>query len=94
MLLRGYARSPFRDFEKYHRIVVDLVEDKIQLILKQDKEEVLTYEMSPGIYSIKDISDAVYTMGDQEGTLKVENDEFSKKTKPFLKRFGGELLEI
>ena len=31
----GYARSPFRDFENYLRIVVGLDEDDNQLILKQ-----------------------------------------------------------
>ena len=31
----GYARSPFRAFESYVRIVVGLVEDDIQLRLKQ-----------------------------------------------------------
>ena len=30
MLLMGYARSPFRDFENYLRIVVGLDEDDIQ----------------------------------------------------------------
>ena len=33
--LVGYARSQFRDFEKYLRIVVGLDEEEIQLILKQ-----------------------------------------------------------
>ena len=28
-------------------------------------------------------------MGDHEGTLKIDHDDFSKETKPFLKRFGG-----
>ena len=31
----GYARSPFRDFESYLRIVVGLDEDDIQLNLKK-----------------------------------------------------------
>ena len=31
----GYARSPFRDFESYVRIVVGLHEDDIQLTIKQ-----------------------------------------------------------
>ena len=35
ILLMGYARSPFRDFESYLRIVVGLEENDIQLILKQ-----------------------------------------------------------
>ena len=34
MLLLCYARSPFRDFESYLRIVVGLDENDIQLILK------------------------------------------------------------
>ena len=35
LLLMGYARSPFRDFENYLRIVVGL--DHIQLLLEQSK---------------------------------------------------------
>ena len=35
ILLMGYARSPFRDFESYLRIVVGSDEDDIRLILKQ-----------------------------------------------------------
>ena len=31
----GYARSPFRDFGSYLRIIVGLDEDYIQLISKQ-----------------------------------------------------------
>ena len=69
ILLMGYARSPFRDFESYLRIVVGLDEGDIQLILKQNNSNFVTYELSPGIYTIKDISEAVYTMGDHEGTL-------------------------
>ena len=39
ILLMGYARSPFRDFESYLRIAVGLEEDNIRLILKQYNEE-------------------------------------------------------
>ena len=35
LLLRGYARSPFREFESCIRIVVDLDEDDNQMISKQ-----------------------------------------------------------
>ena len=35
MLLKGYARSPIRDFESYLRIVIGLDEDDIQLFSKQ-----------------------------------------------------------
>ena len=89
MFLMGYARSPFRDFESYLRIVVGLDEDDIQLILKQYNSNFVTYEKLPGIYSVKDISEVVYTMGDHEGTLKIEYNDIHMKTKPILKRFGG-----
>ena len=56
MLLVGYARSPFRDFERYRRIVVGLDDDGIQLILKQYNTNFITYEISPDFYSIKDNS--------------------------------------
>ena len=59
MLLIGYARSPFRDFECYLRIVVGMDEEDFQLILKQYNSPFVTYELSPGIYLIKDISEAV-----------------------------------
>ena len=48
----GYARSSFRDFESYLRIVVGFDEDDIQLILKQYNSKFVTYELLPGIYTI------------------------------------------
>ena len=42
LLLMGYARSPFRDFESYLRIVVSLDEDDIQLILRQYNSNFVT----------------------------------------------------
>ena len=45
MLLMGYARSSFRDFESYLRIVVGFDEDHIQLFLKQFNPNFVTYEL-------------------------------------------------
>ena len=59
-----YARSPFRDFESFLRIVVGLNEDDIQMIFKQYKSYFVTYELYPGVYTIKDVSEAVHTKGD------------------------------
>ena len=89
MFSMGYARPLFRDYESYLRIVVGLDEDDIQLILKQYNSNFVTFELSPGIYTIKDISEAVYTRGDHEGTLKVECDDISMRIKLILTRFGG-----
>ena len=55
----GYARSPFRVFERYHRIVVVIDEDDVWLILKQYNSNFVTFEKPLGIYSVKDISEAV-----------------------------------
>ena len=57
--------------------------------MKKCNSNYVTYEISPGICSIKDISKAVYTLGDHEGTLKIEYDDITMKTKLILKRFGG-----
>ena len=69
MLLMGYTGSPFRYFERDFRIVVGLDEDDLQLYLKQHNSNFVTYFLFPGIYSTKDLSEDVYTMGDDEGTL-------------------------
>ena len=44
ILLMGYVRSPFRDFESYLRIVIGLEEKNIRFNLKQYKEKFVTYE--------------------------------------------------
>ena len=87
ILLMGYARSSFRDFGGYHRIVVGLDGDDFQLILKQHSSNFVTYEMPPGFHSIEDVSKVVYTMGDHEGTLRNEYDDVSLKTKLISTRF-------
>ena len=68
-LLMGYARSPFRGFESYLRILFGLENDDIRLILKQYNEKFITYELYPANYTIGDLQEAVYSLGDQEGTL-------------------------
>ena len=59
LLLRDYDQSPFRDFEIYLRIVVGLVEDDIQLILKQYNSKFTTYKISLGAYTFKDLSEVL-----------------------------------
>ena len=69
ILLMGYARSPLRDFESYLRIVVGLDEKDNQLFLKQYKSNCVIYKIMPGVYTIRDIPEDVYKMGDPDGTL-------------------------
>ena len=88
ILLMSYLASPFRDFESYLRIVVELDENDIQLILKQYNSKFVTYDIAPSIYTIKDISEAVHTMGDHERSIQFEYDDVSMKTKLIFKHFG------
>ena len=89
ILLMGYARSPFRDFESYLRLVVGLEEDNIRLVLEQYNEKFVTYELDPGNYTIEDLQEAVYPLGDHENTLQIKYDDTNKKVKLLLTRFGS-----
>ena len=90
ILLLGYARSLFRDFESYLRIVVGLPEEDIQLLLKEYNSHFITYELTPGIYSIQDISDTLHTFSGHMEIIQVIYDDISMKTKIILKYIGGQ----
>ena len=94
ILLLGYSKSPFRDFETYLRIIVDLPEEDIQLILKEYNSHFITYELTPGIYSIQDISDAIQTFSDHMEIIKIEYDDISMKTKIILKYIDGQNMFV
>ena len=94
ILLMGYVRSPFRDFEIYLRIKVGLDEEGIQLILKQYNSYFITYELRPGIYTIQDISHAVGTFSGHEGRLQIEYDNINMKTKINLTRAGESFMSL
>ena len=89
IIIMGHARSLFRDFESYLRILNGLDEEDIRLISKQYNSNFVTYGLDPGNYTFKNLSDAVYTMGDHEGILQIEHDDFSMKTTLSLSRFGA-----
>ena len=58
-ILAVYNRSIFRDFESFLRTAVDLVEDDIRLVLDEYNSSFITYELEPGIYTFKDLSEAL-----------------------------------
>ena len=89
ILLMGYARSLFRDFESYLRIVFGLDEADIQLILKQYNANFVTYDLDPGNYTIEDLREAVCPLGDHERTFQIEYNDLHKKIKLILTRFGS-----
>ena len=85
ILLLGYSASPFRDFESYLRLVIGLDEEDVQLILKEYVSHFITYELTPGIYTIQDISDAIQTFSGHQETIQLEYDDISMRTTIVLK---------
>ena len=85
IILLGYSRSLFRDLESYLGFVVGLDEKDIQLILKQYNSYFITYELTPGLYTIQDISDTIHTFSGHSEIIQIEYDDISMKTKFFLK---------
>ena len=70
------------------RCVVGLGEDDIQKSLEQHNLNYVTYEIPPGIRTIKDFSQSVCRRRDHEETLRIQYDGISMKTKLFSTRFG------
>ena len=85
ILLLGYSRSLFRHFESFLIVVVGLDEEDIRLILKQKNSHFITYELTPGIYTIQDISDTIHTFSGHSEIIRNEYDDISMKTKIILK---------
>ena len=61
-ILSIYTSSVFQDFESFLRTQIDLVEDDIKLVLDENKSSFTTYELTPGIYTFKDNSEALFNI--------------------------------
>ena len=85
-ILAFYFRSVFQDFQSFLRTQIDLVEDDIKLVLDEYNSSFNIYEIQPGIYTFKDISEALFNIPQIEypGPLNVfviEYDDITMKTK-------------
>ena len=58
------------------------------MTLKQNNSSFVTYDLSPGIDTNNNVSEAVKTMGSLEGTLHIQNEDKSMKTNFIYTRFG------
>ena len=85
MLLFGYCASSFQDFESYLRLVIGLDEEDIQLILKEYNSHFITYQLTPGIYTMQDISDAIKTFSGHEVTTELVYDDITRRATIVLK---------
>ena len=85
-ILAFYTSSVFQDFESFLRTQIDLVEDDIKLVLDEYNSNFVTYELDPGIYNFKDISEVLFNILQSEypgssNVIDIVYDDISMKTK-------------
>ena len=85
-ILAIYTSSVFQDFESFLRTQIDLVQDDIKLVLDEYNSSFITYELDPGIYTFKDISEALFNILQSEypgpsNVIDIEYDDITMKTK-------------
>ena len=90
LILSGYTSSMFHDFESFLKTEVDLLEHDIKLVLDEYKSSFSTCEISPGIYTCRDITE--FLLGslqpEYEGhynAIDIELDDINKKIKLFVR---------
>ena len=88
--LASYTKSVFQDFESYLRTEVDLVEDDVKLVLDEYNSSFITYKINPGIYTFKDISEALFNILQTEypgpsNVIDIEYDDITMKTKMVIR---------
>ena len=91
-ILAIYTSSVFQDFESFLRTQIDLIEDDIKLVLDEYNSSFITYELEPGIYTFKDISEALFNIIQIEypgpsNVIVIEYDDITMKTK-LVVRYG------
>ena len=85
-ILAIYTSSVFQDFESFLRTQIDLVEADIKLVLAEYNSNFITYELEPGIYSYKDIAEAVFYILQSDypqsnSEILIRLDDITRKTK-------------
>ena len=90
-ILSQYTSSVFQDFESFLRTEVDLVGEDIKLVLDEYNSSFVTYELDLGIYTFKDISEALFNILQFEypglrNTIEIEYDDITMKTKMVVRQ--------
>ena len=86
LILAMYIDSIFQDFESFFRTEIDLVEDDVKLVLDEYNSSFITYEIKPGIYTLKDFSKVLFNFHRPEyklynNSVDIEYDDNTMKTK-------------
>ena len=85
-ILAGNISSAFQDFESFLRTEVGLLEDNIKMVLDEYNTSFITYELKPGIYTSKDISEVFFNILQSEypgprNVIDIQYDDIVMKTK-------------
>ena len=85
-ILSIYTSSVFQDFESFLRTQIDLIEVDIKLVLEEYNSSFNTYDLQPGIYTFKDISEALLNIFQSEypgcsNMIDIKYDDITMKTK-------------
>ena len=85
-ILAIYTSSVFQDFESFLRTQIDLIEDDVKLVLAEYNSSFITYELEPGIYSYREISEALFNIlqleyPSSDSKILIKLDDFTRKTK-------------
>ena len=80
----------FQDFESFLRTQIDLVEDDVRFVLDEYNSSFITYELTPGIYTFKDLSKALFKIlkteyPESSSEIVVEFDDITRKNKLVVK---------
>ena len=89
-ILSMYVNSVYQDFESFLRIQIDLVEDNVRLVLDEYNSSFIFYELTPGIYTSKDLSEALFNIHQTENlepsnVIVIAFDDITRKTKLVVK---------
>ena len=85
-ILSIYTSSIFPDFESFLRTQMHLIEEDFILLLHENNSSFITYELQPGEYRFKDISEALFNILQFEypvpsNVIDIELSDFYKRTK-------------
>ena len=85
-ILAIFTSSVFQDIESFLRTQIDLIEDDVKLVLDEYNSSFITYELEPGNYSYREISEALFYILQSEypqsnSEILIRLDDITKKTK-------------
>ena len=85
-ILSIYTSSVFQDFESFLRTQIDLIEDDVKLVSDEYNSSFITYELEPGIYSYREVSEALFNIlqlkyPSSDSKILVRLDDITRKTK-------------